>query len=464
MAENIREIVLDTLLCLEKEETYSNKLIKAVMDKEADLSPQERTFLKRVTEGTIERQIELDYYINSVSSIPVKKMKPLIRNLLRMSLYQLKYMDSIPDSAVCNEACKLAEKRKFRNLKGFVNAILRKLAAGKDSVALPDSNKEPAYYYSVKYSMPGWIVEKWIDEYGEAVTEKLLQGLLEIHPVSLRFQDNKEADVLREQMKEKGVNLQESRYLPYLFFAENTESIDSLPGFTEGLFAVQDVSSALAVEAAGIQEQDFVVDACAAPGGKALFAAKKANRLLARDISEAKCSLIEENRARLGVENITIQVQDATVTDLELYNQADVLLLDVPCSGLGVIGKKRDIKYRVSQERMDELVELQRAILESCWQYVKPGGILLYSTCTINPEENEEMVQWILDNLPFEPDNIKDYIPESLYQDDLIRKKLQNKQEFSGNEDVDRCSLQLLPGFMEADGFFFARLRRKGDQ
>lgn len=430
MAENTREIILDTLLAIERGEAFSHKLIKAVLDKYDYLDGREKAFIKRVTEGSLERQIELDYYLNHFSSVQVRKMKPLIRCLLRMSSYQLLFMDAIPDSAVCNEACKLAAKRKFHNLKGFVNGVLRNIAKNKDNLPMPDAERDKAEFYSVKYSMPKWLVEYWMDAYGEETTVSLLEGLLKIHPVSLRFRidlSSEEKESLIAAMEAEGVRLTQSPYLPYVYQLEDVESVSSLPGFDEGVFTVQDVSSALAVEAADIQPGDFVMDICAAPGGKSILAAEKADKVLSRDISQAKTSVIEENIQRMQQDNIAVEVHDATIFDEAYREKADVVIMDVPCSGLGVIGKKRDIKYHVTPESLIDIVALQRQIVENSWQYVKPGGILLYSTCTINPKENEEMVEWIIGKFPFEPEAQK----------------------------------QIFPGIMEADGFFYARLRRK---
>ncbi len=456
MAENTREIVLDTLLELEKSDIFSHQLIKAVLDKYNYLGTQEKGFIKRVTEGTIERQIELDYYLNFFSSVPVRKMKPLIRNLLRMSTYQLVYMDAVPDSAICNEACKLAQKRKFHNLKGFVNGVLRNIAKNKDSLPMPDKVKEPQKFYSVRYSMPEWIVEFWLKEYGDEITAKLLEGVLEIHPVSLRFRSflsEGERESLCEQLKSAGVELTQSAYLPYLYTAKRLENVAELAGFAEGDFTIQDVSSVLAVAAAGIEKNHMVMDICAAPGGKTILASEMAEKVISRDVSDVKVDMIEENLDRLQVNNVITQVYDATQMDETYKEKADVLIMDVPCSGLGIMGKKRDIKYHVSQESLASIVELQKEIVRNSWQYVKPDGILLYSTCTINPEENEKMVEWILEEFPFEPDSLEGHIPERLMEEKKCVDKMRGRTE--------DYTIQLLPGYMESDGFFFARLRRK---
>ena len=427
-----REIIVEILLDLEKGQDFSHKLIKAVLDKYDYLDPRDKAFIKRVTEGTIERQLELDYYLNRFSSVPVRKMKPLIRCLLRMSTYQILYMDAVPDSAVCNEACKLAAKRGFRTLKGFVNAVLRNISRSKDKMPLPDPT-DPVKYFSVKYSMPEWIVKLWLPVYGTEGTETLLMGLLKIHPVSLRFcLELSETD--REDLKKKieatGVHLSAHKELPYVYLAENLENVSELPGFAEGKFTVQDASSALAVKAAKIKPGDFVMDLCAAPGGKTILAAeytKETGHVLSRDVSEYKTALILENLERMHRTNVKVEVHDATVYDAEREASADVVLMDVPCSGLGVMGKKRDIKYHVTPEGLKSIHELQRQIVEAGWRYVKPGGVLLYSTCTINREENQNMAAWITEKFPF----------------------------------VLEEERQLLPGTDETDGFYFARLRRR---
>lgn len=463
MAENTREIILDTLLSIERGEEFSSRLLKAVLDKYDYLDSRDKSFIKRVTEGSLERQLELDYYLNHFSSVPVRKMKPLIRCLLRMSAYQILYMDAVPDSAACNEACKIAGKRKFQNLKGFVNGVLRNLSKNKEALPLPDEKQNPTAFLSIKYSMPEWLVNLWLDEYGSEIAVRLLEGLLQIHPVSLRFRttlSGEEREKYVAAMREAGADVRQSEYLPYVYTAEITDGISALPGFAEGAFTVQDISSVLAVEAAGIKAGDFVMDICAAPGGKTILAAEWAGRVLSRDVSDAKLSLIEENLERMQAANVTTQVFDATAFDATYREQADVLLMDVPCSGLGVIGKKRDIKYHVSPEGMESIVALQRRIVEHSWQYVKPGGVLLYSTCTINPKENEDMVHWITENFPFEPEALDECLPEKLLAERReIREHMRGASAFSEAE--KNACIQLLPGYMEADGFFFAKFRRK---
>lgn len=430
MAENTREIVLDTLLEMERNKVFSHQLIKAVLDKYDYLNAAEKRFMKRLAEGCIERRIELDYCIEQYSTVKINKMKPLIRCLLRMGTYQILYMDSVPDSAACNEMVKLAGKRKFTNLKGFVNGVLRKIAAHKDDIPMPDAEKTPVAFLTVKYSMPEWIVEMWLQEYGMGTTVKILDGLLEIHPVTIRFAENVSEQERGDDIKaweKRGVVVKQSPYLAYAYTLENVEGVSSLQGFEEGRFTVQDISSMLMVEAAGILKEDICMDICAAPGGKSMLAASKAKSVLARDVSEHKTELISLNCERMGLsDKVFVEVWDATVTDPEKVEYADVLIMDVPCSGLGVMGKKRDIKYNVTPESIESLLQLQRAIVDAGWQYVKKGGVLMYSTCTIDKKENQDMVRYICEKYPFTIEEEK----------------------------------QILPGVMQADGFYYAKLCR----
>lgn len=430
MAENVREIVLDTLLEMERGGEYSDRIVKAVLDKYDYLDSQDKRFIKRLAEGCVERRIELDYILNRCSTVPVNRMKPLIRCLMRMGAYQILYMDTVPDSAACNEAVKLAGRRKFTGLKGFVNGVLRRIAAEKDRIPMPDPVTEPLRCLSVQYSMPEWIVEMWLGEYGAEQTRLLLEQLLAVHPVTVRFGGRVTPDRRRAYMENwqgKGVRVTPSEYLDYACYLEGAPGVTGLAGYAEGAFAVQDVSSMLCVEAAGLREGDRVVDVCAAPGGKALLAAEKAAHVLARDVSEQKLERIRENARRMGLEEkITVQLWDARQADESMAESADAVFMDVPCSGLGVLGKKRDIKYRVTPESLDELTRLQREIIEGSWRYVKPGGVLMYSTCTIDRRENQDMCEWICANYPFT---------------------------------LEECR-QLLPERAHMDGFFYARLRR----
>lgn len=405
---NTREIVLDCLLEILEKKQYSHYVIKQVLDKHGYLDKKERSFIKRVTEGCIERCIELDYILDSFSKVPAKKMKPLIRNLMRMSVYQIFYMDGTPDSAVCNEAVKLAGKRGFSSLKGFVNGVLRNIARNKDSVAYPDKEKDLTAYLSVIYSMPQWIVTLWTERFGAEKAERILQGLLTERPVTVRVEeslDREKKEQLLKEMAEAGIAYTQVKDLPYAYELQNVDRVEMIPGFAEGLLMVQDAGSMVIIEAAEIQKNQNIIDVCGAPGGKAIHAAGKMQNtgfVTVRDISERKVGMMEDNIARSGYTNMKAEVFDATVSDEANIEKADVVIADLPCSGLGVIGRKADIKYRVQPEDITSIAALQREILSVVWQYVKPGGKLVYSTCTLTEEENEQNAAWFEQQYPFE--------------------------------------------------------------
>lgn len=453
---NTRELVVNMLMSISAGEEYSHVLLRSVLEKYDYLDGKEKAFMKRVTEGCLERRLELDYVLNGFSKTPVKKMKPFIRELLRMSTYQILYMSRVPDSAAINEAVKLARKKKFTGLSGFVNGVLRNIAREGKNYPLPDPVKEPVKYKSIRYSMPEWIVEKLEEDFGAEKAFRILEGLLEVRPLTVRFLRSvlqEEREQLLAKMAEQGVEAKQHPYLPEAFCLFHVEGVTELPGFADGKIAVQDISSMLAVEAAGIKAGDTVIDVCAAPGGKTAYAAMMAGpegHVTARDVSDYKTSMIEENCSRLHISNVTVEVQDARQIDTAWENKADVVLADVPCLGLGVIGRKRDIKYRIQKEDIASITLLQKEIVTASVQMVKPGGVFLYSTCSMTREENADMVQWMTAELGLQTESIKEALPKE-FLEKLTEEEMQS---------IRQGQMQLLPGIQESDGFFFARMRR----
>ena len=377
-------------------------------------------------------------------------MKPLIRCLLRLSAYQILFLESVPDRAACSEAVRLAKKRGFSRLSGFVNGVLRSLAREKGSFVWPDARKEPVRALSVAYSVPEWIVSLWIGQYGQERTEKMLKALLIPRPVTIRFRSDiteKRREETVARFRERGITAERHPLYPGAWTLDGCEGVASLPGFSEGQFYAQDVSSMLAVETAGILPGMRIIDLCGSPGGKAVLAAEKAGRegrVLTGDISEKKTARIWENAERMRCENLEIRVWDAGRKQPGLEKWADVVLADVPCSGLGVLGRKKEIRYRVQPEDLMALRKLQREILTASADYVRPGGVLLYSTCTVNREENEEMVRFLTESFPFEAESLDPWLPECLH-----------------SRETKEGGCQLFAGDFDTDGFFMARLRRK---
>lgn len=414
---NEREIIVEALMEILEKKSYSHLVMRGVLDKYDYLEKQQRSFIKRCVEGTIEQKIRLDFCIDQFSKTKCEKMKPFIRTLLRMGAYQILFMDQIPDSAACNECVKLAKKRGFSQLSGFVNGVLRSLSRGKEQIAYPNEEKEPLSYLSVMYSMPQWIVSMWMEMYGREETKQMLKGLLRGRPLTIRLRENlseEERKTCLSKMKEQGTDYKQHEMLPYAYELTGVDSVARLYGYQEGLFAVQDIGSMLVAELADIGPDMLVVDVCSAPGGKAMHVADKmmgTGQVIARDLTEQKIMLIEENIERLGIKNILPQVWDATCEDEKLVEKADVVIADLPCSGLGVIGRKGDIKYRVTKEDVLQIAKLQKEILQVVSRYVRPGGTLLFSTCTVTKQENEENKEFILANLPFTLQKEKQLLP-----------------------------------------------------
>lgn len=473
---NEREIVLEVLLEITEKGQFSHIILRDVLWKYQYLEKRERAFITRVTEGTLEHMIEIDYILDRFSKVKVKKMKPVIRAILRSAVYQLKYMDSVPDSAVCNEAVKLAVRKGFSGLKGYVNGVLRSVARGIDSVQYP---KEKMEELSVRYSCPEWVLDLWSGSYDIEVIEMMLRDFQKEKPVTIRCCLNRTTpDELKKRLEAEGVKAEIHPYLPYAFQISGYDHLNDLETFQDGLFVVQDISSMLVAEIAAPSAGAQVLDVCAAPGGKALHVAEKLflaeavcgdaacagnksgggaaagcgiedqmppGHVEARDLTELKVDLIRENIERTGLPNITAVCRDASVPDETAAESADIVIADLPCSGLGVIGKKPDLRYKASPDGIDSLVRLQRQILSCAQDYVKPGGTLVYSTCTVNPAENMDNVHWLMEQYP-----------EFILDD--IRGKL--CPELRDNVMENGC-IQLLPGVHKSDGFFIARLVRK---
>ena len=436
---NIRQLVLDILLRVTKQEAYSHIALQQVLEKYQYLDKKDRAFLTRMTEGTLEYLIQIDYIIDQFSKVPVRKMKPVICNIIRSGVYQIRYMDAVPDAAACNEAVLLAKKKGFRNLSGFVNGVLRGISRSKDRIVWPDKENDPLTFLSVRYSIPKWMIQMWRQDLygGSELTEltdmeQMLQAFLHPAPVTIRTNTNLcTPDELASRLAAEGVDAVPCKDLSDAFSISGFDHLKALSGFKEGLFYVQDVSSMLVAHTAAPREGDFVVDVCAAPGGKAVHMAQMmhgAGHILARDLTEYKVNLLTDNIRRCQVSNIQPQIWDARVPDPALAQRADLVVADLPCSGLGVMRRKKDIRFHMTPEKITELAGLQREILAVVSQYVRPGGRMVYSTGTISRQENEENAMWFL----------KEHTDFKMLS-----------------------SRQILPGTMEGDGFYIAHFRKE---
>ncbi|MCR4908716.1 MAG: 16S rRNA (cytosine(967)-C(5))-methyltransferase RsmB [Lachnospiraceae bacterium] len=407
---NLRALALEVLLLSEKEGVFAHSLINDTLDAHSFLDEKERSFFKRLTEGTIERRITLDYIIDRVSSVPVQKQKSVIKHILRLGVFQLYFMASVPPGAAINEAVKLAKQRGFKNLSGFVNGVLR--AADRQRIDI-SSIKE----LWIRYSCPEWIVQKLTKSLGEERTERFLKASLEgrelfLRPNSIRTTPEALLKMLKERVGDR-VRLSSDKRALCL---KDAGAVSSLPGFEEGLFSVQDLSSMSVGFLSDPKPGMRVLELCSAPGGKICHLAElmgNEGELTACDLTEEKTALIRENTERLGLSSVKTGVRDAREYEPSFEKGYDIVLADLPCSGLGVIGRKNEIRYRVREEDVSSLVLLQRDILRNAVRYVRPGGRLVYSVCTVTEEETGAQRKFIEEEYPLKLITEKLFLPDA---------------------------------------------------
>ena len=379
--------------------------------------------------------------IRQFSSVRLNKIKTPIKAILRMSVYQILKMDHIPDAAACDEAVKLTRKRGLKNLSGFVNGVLRNISRNKEVIHYPDPEKTPAAYLSMRYSVPEWLAEMWLRDYGFEMTAEMGQAMLDDQKTTVRVcAESTEYGSGERSIAVRGTAYRRRMHASEALHLSGYDYLGNVGPFADGRITAQDESAMLAAVAAGIAGGESIIDVCVFPGGKSMHMAdilKGSGQVSARDLTEAKVLKIQENLKRTGLKNVSAEVKDALVFYPEDAQKADIVMADLPCSGLGVMGRKADIKRSVTPEKITALAALQREILSVVQHYVKPGGILVYSTCTVSKAENEENMQWFEEHFPFGLESLDAYIPE----------KVRNEQTKAG-------WIQILPGQYQSDGFF----------
>lgn len=436
-----REISLDILESILEKHIYSHKALSMANEKYAYLKKEERVFISRLIHGTLEYLIQIDYIISMYSKINIKKIRPLIKNILRLAVYQIFYMDRVPDSAVCNEALKLVEKRGFKGLKAFVNGVLRNIVRNKENISFKD--------LSLKYSMDKFIIDILKNSIDDADIEKVLQSFLKENFVSLKINSSKiSVEDAVKKLRKDNIEVEYSFISKDIIKLKNFDRLSEVSLLKEKLAYVQDASSALAIECLGIKENSIVFDIAAAPGGKSLSALDKLKGtgfLYSFDISDTKIRLIEENLKNYSFyNNYKIDIKDASIYNEEYLEKADYIIADVPCSCIGIIGKKPDIKMNINENMIKELSNLQFLILNNVSKYLKKGGKILYSTCTINKDENIKNVnEFLKSNKDFSLCDFSEYV------NDTLKKEAKNGY------------IQLLPGIHDCDGFFISILKKE---
>lgn len=427
---NPRQIAYEALVRLNKESSYSNITLDHILSK-SELDTRDKSFVSALFYGVIERKLTIDYNLSLYLSKPLKKLKPEVLSVLRLGAYQLLYMDKIPHSAAVNESIKIAKKNGLNFASGLINAVLRKISLNGECLPEKSDFKE---YMSVKYSCPQWLVEKWLNEYGAYDTENILINSLGTPDIYIRVNTAvTDDDSLIKALENEGVKAEKCYVENALKITLDGNDIERLDSFKKGLFHVQDLACQICVKALDIREGDTVFDICSAPGGKSFTASQfagKSGKIKSFDIYEKRAQLVRKGAQRLNLTNIEACAHDAKVFNRS-FGKADRVLCDVPCSGLGIIGKKPEIKYK-NENDIKEIESLQYPILDTASNYVKNGGKLLYSTCTLSKAENEAVCEKFLSNH-------KDF------------KKIKPLTDIS-----DDYFVTLMPHKNKTDGFFIA--------
>lgn len=397
---NAREMVLKGLYRIEKEDAYTNQVLKDVLSDDG-ITPVDRGFVTELLTGVVRHRLRLDYVIQRFSKIKLKKLSPWVHQILRMGIYQILFLERVPDSAACNESVKLANRYANGGARGFVNGLLRTVVREKENIPLPKENPDR---FSVAYSCPLWLTEKLINQYGEETTEKILIASQEKHPVTLRVNRLVTTpEELQKRLKDEGMNTSLDEENSNRLVMEGALDVYRSTSYKEGFYTVQNSSSMTAVEVLDPKKGEVVLDLCSAPGGKTTYMAERMENqgeIHAFDLHPHKIELIKKSAERLGISIVRAVAQDATVPMEWWVGKVDRVLADVPCSGIGVIHKKPDIKWHRTEEDVRELCGIQQMILQNAAAYLKPGGVLVYSTCTILKEENEEQIREFLKKHP----------------------------------------------------------------
>lgn len=440
---NARRLALNVLTDVREKGAYASLALGERL-RAAHLSPEDRRLATGLVYGTLENQLQIDYALDRLMDHPTRE--PVQRDILRMGAYQILFLDRVPDSAAVDEAVKLTRAMGMEAACGFINAVLRNLSRGKDEIAWPDREADPMTYLSVMGSMPRWLVDKLVAAYGPEEAGRVILYREEEHPVCVRPNLARLSDAGFEALlHEKGWRA-ERGLAPHAWLIYGAGDLAADADYRAGRFSIQGQSSMLAAEALEARPGMKVLDACAAPGGKSAYLCEQmqlTGRVYAWELHEKRAQLLEGVRRRLGLDNLRISVRDALDFRPDLEGTLDGVLLDAPCAGLGVLSQKPDIKLRLKEEDIPAIVDTQGRLIDTVCRYVRPGGALVYSTCSLLPEENADRVRTFLQahpNFTLEP------LPTSFPEELRVRQT--------------PCGLQLLGYRDGVEGFFIARMRR----
>ncbi len=424
-----RKTAYSTLLDIESKKAYSNLALNHQIRLCRPSSP---AFVRELVYGVLERKLTLDYYLDQLVKQGIRSLRKQELTILRMGLYQLGCMDSVPEYAGVNESVTLAKKY-CRSKAGLVNGVLREYLNRRDQMELPDREQDELRFLSVKYSYAPWIIETWLKYYNREFVEHLLEAGNQRPPMTIRVNTLKTTpEELKSRLEEEGFQVEPGKLYAGALSVKGGRLLETQL-YKDGLFTPQDESSMLVAEKLDPQQGDLIMDVCAAPGGKTTAIAERmgnTGKIIASDIYSRRLEQVEREAKRLGILSIVTRPWDASRVDLGHIGEADRVLVDAPCSGLGVVRRKPEIKYKECSNDIRELPEKQLAILKASAEYVRPGGRLVYSTCTINPQENE----------------------------DVISAFLKENADFRKEE-----STLLLPNINGTDGFFICVMKRSSE-
>ncbi len=443
---NPREIAI-SILVKTQAGLYANIILNRYLT--PNISRKNRALITELVNGVIKNRFRLDHIITHFSKVGLSKISPFTKNAIRLGLYQVFFLKKIPDFAAVNESVTLVKKYEGERAAGFANAILRNALRKKDKITYPNRKIELGRYLSTYYSFPRWLIDRWLKLFGADFTEGLCKAFNERPKLCIRVNTLRiDTMKLKQQLSDEGALVSQGNLAQEALYVLKSPPITQLKSFIEGLFTPQDESSIIASLASGVKRNERVLDVAAAPGGKATHMAaimQNKGEIIAWDIHSHRIKLIEQNCIRLKTTIVKPKIKNAKTPEKKLYNVFDKVVIDAPCSGLGVIRRKPDIKWSKKLKDIQALKKEQAQILEVCSRYVKPGGILIYSTCSIDPEENANIVSaFIRKNQHFIYDDLRPYLPKKLHKD--INKPYGH--------------ITLYPNIHGTDGFFIARLKK----
>lgn len=448
--ETARELALKIMYQVNEENAYANLALDKALYQYKEMDPRDKGLVTEIVYGSIKNRGKLDWVINQFANPKIAKMDPWVRNILREGVYQMMFLDKVPVSAAVNEAVELTKHYSHQGGVKFVNGVLRNIEREMGQLVYPNRGKQPVQYLTVCYSFPQWLIERWVKQFGVKKTELMCGYFNEPAPLWIRTNTLKiTRSELKARLAEQGIESVESEHTAEGLMLKNTISLHSLDLFQEGYFTVQDESSMLVALAASPKEGQRVLDVCSAPGGKTTHLAQlmhNTGEIVACDIHDHRLDLIDANCKRLGVENVQTKRQDGLYLAEDLDESFDVVLVDAPCSGLGVLGRRPDARWAKRASDIGELAAIQAGILAQAAQVVSEQGTLVYSTCTTTKEENEDIVSNFL----------------AAHQNFQLADDL--SACWSGFEKVEQGYAQFLPFEDQMDGFFIAKFRKVAGQ